>query len=399
MKTIKLTGNVLILIIILFTSCIALRKKNLVKQLKNVEPDPKVFCVTLKTKIEDYLYVKAKIGDRAEEQKFLFDTGSPLTYSFKTKDSFNLKTKKYFRFGSKKAAYGSGSITLGNVKFNNAGFIVLQGDIMEEMKDLEGLIGSSILQTSICELNFEDSTIKISNDLSNFTNIQNIYSSDFEPSEAQGTPVVKIAIGKDTVTAFIDTGFDGIIKLSQKEKISIDAASKEESFSNGRYFGGPDKDHFFYRTYYQVHQMRISGMKMDSIVIMQYPEYYGRNLVGLGFLKKFIITIDWIHHRIYFKPIEEINFKKNIYTYGFTCLMQNKQLRVCNIYKGSEFEKAGIKSGDIIVSINKKKDFSDAIISTINSNKPGNDSIQIEIKNKQTLTLKKNALFKINYLR
>ena len=139
--------------------------------------------------------------------------------------------------------------------------------------------------------------------------------------------------------------------------------------------------------------MGILGMELDSMVIMRYPEYYGRNLVGLKFLEKFIITIDWIHHRIYLKPIQNIHFKKNIYTYGFTCWMQDKQLRVLEIYKDSEFEKAGIKSGDVITSINKTKDVTDAMLSNINSNSPNSDTIQIEIKNKLTLTLRKNKLF------
>ncbi|MDI1234138.1 MAG: hypothetical protein PSX81_07650 [bacterium] len=346
----------------------------------------------MKTKITDIIIVNAKINNQNNYQNFMFDTGSPLTYSFKTKDSFNIVTKKLFRLGSQKFDYGSGSINFGNVKFNNAAFLVTDY-IMDEYKEVDGLIGSSLLQTSICEINFADSTIKISNELKNFTNLQNSYCSTFDPSEAQGTPIVKIGIGKDTLTAFIDTGFSGLIKLNQKTKIFLEKSSIKESSINGRYFGGSNKDHFFNRIYYKINRLGILGMDIDSLVVMKYPEYYGRNLVGLAFLKKFIVTIDWIHHRIYIKPIEDIHFKQNIFTYGFTCWMQDNQLRVYELHKGSEFEKAGIKSGDVILTINNSTDFSKSVISSINSNEPSNDSIQIKIKNKSTFTLKKNKIF------
>ncbi len=362
------------------------------KLVVNVDLEPKIYCFTLKAKITDILTVKAQIGNRTDTQNFMFDTGSPLTYSFKTKDSFNIATKKLFRLGATKFDYGSGSIKLGNVNFNNVGFLVTDY-IVGDYKEVAGLIGSSMLQKSICELNFADSTIKISNDLKIFTNIQNSYSNDFIPSEAQGTPIVKIIIGKDTLTAFIDTGFSGIVRLNGKLKIPKEEAGEKESLRNVKYFGASKRDFFINTIHYQVYRLGISEIKMDSIILQQDQKYYGRNCVGLAFLKKFIVTIDWIHNRIYLKPIEDIRFKKNIYTYGFNCVKYEKQLRVLDIYKGSKFEKAGIKSGDIILSINKMIDFSDEMISNINSNKPSNDSLRIEIKNKLILTLKKDKLF------
>ena len=391
MKPIKITGKACICILIFFSSCLVIRKKEVAKVIGHVEPEPATYCFTVKTKITDILSVSAKIGNQANEQDFMFDTGSPLTYSFKTKDSFNIAAKKYFKIGSYKCDYGTGAVTFGNVKFNNAGFIVTD-HILREYPEVDGLIGSSLLQTSICELNFADSTIKISNDLANFTNIKNSYAGSFEPSEAQATPIVKIAIGKDTLTAFIDTGFSGLIKFNGNVKLPPGAATKREWYRNVKYFGGSKKDLFVNGAYYQVSRLGISGLQLDSMIIWQDPKYYGRNLVGLAFLKKFIVTIDWAHHRIYLKPIEELHFRQ-IHTYGFTCWMQDKQLRVMDIYKGSDIEKAGVRSGDVIAGINNTNDFSEAMISGINSNKPGNDSIQLEIKGRPAITLKKQRLF------
>lgn len=389
MKPIKTT--VTAFICILLSSCIILRKKAVVKALAHVDPEPKAYCFTVKTKITDILSVSAKTGNQASDQNFMFDTGSPLTYSFKTKDSFNIESKKYFRIGSSKFDYGKGPFNFGNVTFNNAGFIVTDY-ILDEYKEVDGLIGSSLLQTSICELNFADSTIKVSNDLANFTNIQNSYSGSFEPSAGQGTPIVKIVIGKDTLTGFIDTGFSGLIKFNSNVKLPPEAAGKREWYRNVKYSDGSKKDRFVNGAYYQVHRLGVAGLQLDSLTIWQDPKYYGRNLIGLAFLKKFIVTIDWVHHRIYFKPVNNIRFRQ-IYTYGFTCWMHDRQLRVLDLYKGSELEKAGVKSGDVIVSINKIKDFSEAMISNINSNTPDNVPIQLEIENKRVITLKKGRLF------
>ncbi|MBL7910182.1 MAG: PDZ domain-containing protein [Bacteroidia bacterium] len=348
----------------------------------HVETEPKIYSFTLKTKITDILFVKAKINNRSDEQNFMFDTGAPLTYKFTTKDSFNIQAKKLFRLGPYKTDFGSGSINLGNVKFNNAGFLVTD-QILGEYKEVEGIIGASMLQTSICEINFADSTIKISNDINNFKNIENCYSSVFEPLGSQGTPIVKIVVGKDTANAFIDTGYSGIIRLNDKINIPSEEAEKQEMFSS-------KKDIF---TYYQLHRLDISGIKMDTVILGQDKKYGGYNCIGLTFLKKFIVTIDWIHHRIYFKPIKAILPKQILYTYGFTCLMKNNQLRVYAIYKDSPAEKAGLKIGDVIVSINQTNNFSDSTISNINAWKLSNDSIRLEIKDKPTITLKKYKLF------
>lgn len=382
MKKIKITAKTLIVLLFLLSSCVIFRRRELKKKFSNVVTDPNTYCFTVKTKITDILSVKAKIGNRTDDENFMFDTGSPLTYKFSTKDSFNIVAKRLLRLGPYKADFGSGSINFGNVKFNDVGFLVTD-QILGDYKDVAGLIGSSMLQTSICELNFADSTIKISNDLKNFTNIENCYSGVFTPLDTQGTPIVKIVVGKDTADALIDTGYSGIIRLNDKLNIPIEEAEKQEMFSS-------KKDIF---TYYQVHRLDIAGVKMDTVILGQDKRYGGYNCVGLAFLKKFIVTIDWIHHRIYLKPIKDISFKKTYYTYGFTCLMQNNQLHVYDVYKGSEVEKAGIKSGDVIVSINNQTNLTDTMISNINANKEGKDSIQIEIKNKPKITLKKSKLF------
>jgi predicted aspartyl protease len=389
---VKIASSIIILTFLILSSCVLSRKKNLEKKLENVDPDPKTYTFTLKTKITDILSVKAQIGGRPGTRNFMFDTGSPLTYSFKTKDSFNIISKKLFRLGSNKFDYGSGSIKVGTVTFNNAGFLVTDY-VLSDYGEVDGIIGSSILQTSICEINFVDSTIRISNDLENFTNIQNTYSCSFEPSESQGTPIVKITIGKDTITAFIDTGFSGTLKLNNNVKIPPSAAEKQEVYCNLKYFGVAKSDNIIRMNYYQPKRLSISNINLDSMIIGQDQKYKGRNLIGLSFLKKFIVTIDWIHHRIYFKPIESLRLKKNVHTYGFTCKVYDGQLRIFHVYSGSEIEKAGIKSGDVILAINNSKEFSDTIISSINSHDPGSDSIQILLKNNFALHLKKNKLF------
>ena len=45
-----------------------------------------------------------------------------------------------------------------------------------------------------------------------------------------GTGKIKIVIGKDTSTAFIDTGFSGILMLNGNLKIPLEEAEKKESF-------------------------------------------------------------------------------------------------------------------------------------------------------------------------
>lgn len=380
------------LFLLLLSCCVVVRKKKMEKSLAQVSPEPASFCTLVKANISSMIVLKAQIGNTPGTQNFMFDTGAPLTYSFKTKERFQLAAKKLFRLGAYKFDYGTGSVRIGNTSFHEAGFLV-SDYILDEYPEIDGLIGASLLQTSVCEINFADSTIKISNNLNNFTHLENSYACAFEPSEAQGTPVIKLALGKDTVTAFLDTGFPGFIKLGQKTKVAPEAAARQDVVLNTRYFGGSNKDHVLYRTFWQVRHMGLLGMQPDSLTLLQDQQYFGRNLVGLSFLKQFIVTIDWVHHRIYMQPMGDVHFKTNFYTYGFTCLKQHAELRVFEVYKGSALDKAGIKSGDVITSINNKAEFSEDFISTINSNNANTDSIRIGLKDKGAYTLKKYRLF------
>ena len=51
MKTIKIAANTLIIMLILLCSCVILRKKDMAKAFRNIDPDPKTYCLTVKAKI------------------------------------------------------------------------------------------------------------------------------------------------------------------------------------------------------------------------------------------------------------------------------------------------------------------------------------------------------------
>lgn len=74
--------------------------------------------------------------------------------------------------------------------------------------------------------------------------------------------------------------------------------------------------------------------------------------IGIEFMKHFIVTIDWPENQLYLTPIEGLEMKHNIRTFGLTYGYFDGAVRVESIYGGSEAEKKGIKIGDPIIEIN-----------------------------------------------
>lgn len=397
-----IVSTVLLTFLVSISSCVLVKEKRFRNSLKTSALASRHFQDSLSFSLNQWILIKAKLNGSQQEQTFILDTGSPCTYSFKTKDELNLRTRKLMRFGPYKMDYGRSDAQIGNITFKNLQFIAMDSDLFKWYK-VSGIIGVNAMQNSIWEINFKDSTIKVSDTLTNFKNITHAFKTKFNPYSEQQTPVVKILINNtDTVTAFIDTGEPRFITLNSKFDISKLKAKQSEDIKTEYYDinnqGKKLKNNSIYeKNHIRLRSIKIGDLELDSVIVEKVPSYKGKNLVGLDFLKHFIVTVDFRNHDLYLKPLEKNSFSKNIYSYGFEWLKFKDYLAVGRIYRGSLAEQLGIKCGDKIIKINNQdiKDLDKNTLQWLSDDSPSDNVIVIKFKDKNNeITLKKDPIFK-----
>ena len=78
--------------------------------------------------------------------------------------------------------------------------------------------------------------------------------------------------------------------------------------------------------------------------------------IGAGILHNYNLVFDPAHNKLYYRPYKAYTPERR--TWGFSWVNRTdigKGWIVRSIYKGSAAEKAGIKLGDTIIKVNKKK--------------------------------------------
>ncbi|NBU05643.1 MAG: hypothetical protein EBT39_04770 [Sphingobacteriia bacterium] len=400
-KKIIITLTLFFAFLVVISSCVFIRQKKFQKSLSASALTSHDFQDSFKFKLTNWILVNAKLNGLQQEQTFILDTGSPCTYSFKTKDESNLKTKKLFRLGTYKTDYGFSDAQIGNISYKKLQFLTMDFELFKWQK-VSGIIGVNAMQNSVWEINFQDTIITVSDNLKSFKNISNAYRTKFKPYSEQQTPVVKLTINnKDTVTAFIDTGDPGFIRFNSDFNI-ISYKEKEPESVKTAYYDIDDngkklkKKSIYVRDQIKVNSLKIGEFELDSSIVQRVSLYKGRNLVGLDFLKNFIVTIDFKNYDLYLKPIEKTHFPKNIFTFGFECFKRKGFLEVDFIFKGSLAEKLGVKCGDKIVKVNNQA-INDMDINTLKALEdylPSDKEIVLVFKDKdKEIILKKVPLF------
>lgn len=356
------------------------------------------FLETIKFELKSWIFIKAKLNHSATASTFLLDTGSPCTYTFKTSKELNMKSKKFIRFGEYKSDYGYSDLEIGKVRYQNIVSLFMDNGLFNYLK-VAGMIGVNAMQNSIWEINFEDTTITISDNLSHFKNISSTYLIPFKPYSEQQTPVVKLAInGNDTISAFIDTGhlssfyFNSSFLNDSKQQANLNMKTLYCDVSeNGKKLG---KRTMYKRDLIQLNSLKIGDLEFEQVLAERMNLYKGKNLIGLDFLKNFIVTIDWIHFNLYLKPIAGRAVSSNLASYGFEFYKKGEVLRIAYVVKGSQAEAFGLKCEDEVYTINgqKIKDVPKEFLDLISNDIPSDQIIEIGLKDK-TMRLKKDLLF------
>lgn len=90
---------------------------------------------------------------------------------------------------------------------------------------------------------------------------------------------------------------------------------------------------------------------LDSTVIT-FTDNLSHGLMGIRFLNKYLVTIDWISQRLILDPVDAKKVNSHHTNYGLSIHLNNSKAYVSSIYEHSEAYLKGVRLNDQVLSIN-----------------------------------------------
>ncbi len=308
--------------------------------------------------------------------RFIFDTGAEYTILSKREITDLLSVDYQKRFTLQGAdmrtelyAYLARGInlTMGNLRNINRSILVLEEDYFrfEEFSGIQihGILGADMFRRFVVKINYKKRIISLLN------------AEDFRPPRGGGTFEMPVELyrskpyittqttlkGDTTISTklLLDTGASLALLLYTDTHPNLHLPEKTIPSNIGMGLGG------FLQGYLgRVSQLKINDIAFDQVVtnFQELPEMIdsavtnGRNgIIGNQLLRRFIITLDYSHERLFFSP--DPGFK-NKYVYdrsGLIIIAAGPNLTkftIFDVVPNSPAAKVGIRRGDDLKTIN-----------------------------------------------
>jgi hypothetical protein len=212
-------------------------------------------------------------------------------------------------------------------------------------KEASGIIGMNFLKEYVIQIDFDKgkllflkSASKISPDWDEELKIE------YHPS---GLPFISgFTVGGIKVDFIIDTGDGGSGGLHRtifKRIISENQIRTAQAMAQTA--GGTKRP-----TVARIGNLSIGSLSYKDLIF----EEGNFSRLGLSFLSRHLVTIDFPNGKIYLKKGKQFNKKDEIDMTGLHLLRISNETVVHSVDKNSPAEKAGVKEGDIILRVNGK---------------------------------------------
>lgn len=216
-----------------------------------------------------------------------------------------------------------------------------------------GLLGASLLQAAIWQIDFETQRITVTDSLSTLPGLQHAMRIPFERSDAAGSPRIRVGVsGIDNLSLLVDLGFNGAIAipaalLAQAGHRIADSDPTEVGQTSTTVFGHRQSE---------VRITRVRELRLGDLALADFPVITGSTVsdfhVGIEFLRHFRVTLDWLNDTLYLEPRGPRSaLYDDFAAYGFSPSLQSGELVVSAIWLGGSADTAGLGLGDRLVEI------------------------------------------------
>lgn len=357
MKTKNFTAFkvVSLLILVLFSSAIYSQKINF----SSVTIDQKNYYEELKFEVVlKKIIIPVTINNKT--YKFLLDTGAPNIISNTVLKDLEIQNQKNISVSdanNKKQdmnMVGVKSIKINNLDFQNTVALVsdLDNHFLLKCYEIDGFIGSNLLQNSILKISLKDKKIIITDDIKKLKTTAK--PTKLKLIGAQKSPFIALNVfgknnEKGSEYALLDTGMDGLYDISnrtntifQKENIVEKLATNIGASDVGLFGVNVSKE----QQLIKVNTVEINQTTFENIVTTTTDDNNSR--IGLDLLKYGDVIIDFKSKKFYFEAEKKIdlNDKYPIVSLSFD---ENKKIIVGHVWNNDYLDK--IQFGDEVIRL------------------------------------------------
>jgi len=321
--------------------------------------------------VDGRICIKARLNGESIERRFILDTYAVCLpregiLSIPGLDILDMSQELGARFEKtpmKPVFPKFAKVTIGRVVFEDIGAMTLRessGNALASRLE-DGLIGANLMRHCIWQIDFERRKITLTDRIESLGGLENAARVSFVPKPMQYSPDIEVSLdnGEKAILQF-DTGSTGFLSLltpSLKTMVeggkAVSWTARLDRFIEAPGESGPETNYFF-----RLRSVTVGSRSFENLPVAVFnssrPELIGRGSLGMEFLKNFVVTLDWKSNTVYLAPIPGKEVKRNIRTFGFTYGHRDGAVRVESLYGGSPAEKAGLRIGDAIISINGK---------------------------------------------
>lgn len=295
-----------------------------------------------------------------ETYRFLFDTGAPNVVSTELSERLKLKKSRSIKTVD---SQGNESlldyvkvqkITIGGAAFINTTAAVADMKQAEAIAclNIDGLIGANLMKKAFWQIDSQKNVIRIASDFDQLTRPVNGYVIPFT-TEVTGTPLIHLKMGQvDVKKLKMDTGSVGFLSTDSesypglKSDNQILAERASYGASSVGLFGTSEND--------TIRQVLVKDVSMGNLSVPNQVIDMKRSkssLLGMSFLRNYLVTIDWKNNLLYLYPQGEF---QNAYaeSFGISLFKEGDKMVVSLIADGSSAQQQGIKVGDVVLRVN-----------------------------------------------
>lgn len=330
--------------------------------LANAKPAKSNFNVTTGFHLtQNTIQLDTLLGNASPAYTFILDSGAPMTIAPQLVRHLGLTPAASVALSGPEGGHLEvpvvrlPEVTIAGLAFRDVGAVADWVEPPNQIACLSsaGLLGASLLQAAIWQIDFETQRITITDSLSNARGLQDAIKIPFKRSDASGSPRITVGVSDaEDVSLLIDLGFNGSIAIPTAwlektgDRIESDAPT-EVGQASSTVFGHKAS---------QVYITRLRELRLGDLRLKDFPVFTGTAVsdfhVGIEFLRHFRVTLDWLNNDLYLElRAPQSALYDDFAVYGFSPQLKDGQLVVSALWQGGAGQRAGLTLDDRLVEI------------------------------------------------
>ncbi len=310
---------------------------------------------------QNTIRLQADTGSAAPARTFILDSGAPMTISPALAGDLALQASGNIALAGPAGGYDQVPLTriprvgIAGLTFMDVGSVIDWVQPPDELACLsrDGLLGASLLQAAIWQIDFQSGVITITDSPSRLPGLNRATRLPFIRADAAGSPRISVGVSNSQdLSLLIDLGFNGSLAMptamleAAGDRIT-DAAPRERGRGASTVLGDGQSE---------TRIARIGELRLGDLQLADFPVITGPSVsdfhVGIEFLRHFRVTIDWLNDQLYLElrtPLAALYY--DYASYGFTPELADNGLVVGTLWSGSPAQQAGLELGDQLVEV------------------------------------------------